>query len=189
MRSAQPKCPLLQCPPQPLPPTPHGRTGSGHSPPPSLSHCGREEPRLPTAAKAVVVRTVGSSIPHCSLAEQPALSSSTAFVSGSEAGEPAIRCNNTDGSLSPHRENGKRARAAFGCQEQGSSHRVLHLVALKVSQSGGLSPSTRQMLANLLPRDPTYFLFKKIHLISSRKKRSEKVLWGKLDNRPSGFFS
>lgn len=139
---------------------------------------GREEPRLPTAAKAVVVRTAGSGIAHRSPAEQPALSSSMAFLSGSEAGEPAICCNNTDGPLSPRQENGKPARAAFGCQEQGSLHQVLHLVALKVFQSRGLCPSTRQMLGNLLLRDPTYFLFKKIHLISSRKKWSEKVLRG-----------
>lgn len=178
MGSAEPKCPLLQCPPQPLPPTPHGRTGSGHRPPPSLSHRGREEPRLPTAARAVVVRTAGSGIAHRSPVEQPALSSSMAFMSGSEAGEPAICCNNTDGSLSPHRENGEPARAAFGCQEEGSLHQVLHLVALKVFQSRGLSPCTRQMLGNLLPRDPTYFLFKKIHLVSSRKKWPEKVLRG-----------
>lgn len=164
--SIPPSCRLLH---------PMGRTGSGCRPPPSLSHRSREEPHCPTATEAVAVHAGESSIAHRSSSEQPASRSGTAFVSGSEAGEPAIRCNNTGGSLSPHRENGKHARATLGCQEQGSLHRVLHLVALKVSQSGGLSPSTRQMLGNLPPRKPTYFLFKKIHLISSGKKCSEKV--------------
>jgi len=85
--------------------------------PSSPSHYGREEPPRPTAAEAVVVGVVGSSISHHSPVEQPALSSGRAFMSGGRAGVPAIRCNNTGGSLSPHRENGKRARAAFGCQE------------------------------------------------------------------------
>ena len=77
----------------------------------------------------------------------------------------------------------------LGARNRGSLCRVLHLVALKVSQSRGPSSSPRKVLGSLLPRKPTYFLFKKICLISSRKKHSEKVLGGKLDNLPSGFFS
>lgn len=80
MGSAKPKCPLLQHPPQPLLPTTHGRTGSSCKPPPSLSHHAREEPWLPTATKAVVVCTAGSSSIHRCPAEQPALSIFTAFV-------------------------------------------------------------------------------------------------------------
>lgn len=134
-----------------------------------------------------MVHAVDTSITCCSLREQLVLCSSMAFKSGTEEREPDMHCSDTRSShLIKEMTRCKSCLWVPGIREfalgaaYGSS---------KVSQSGGLSPSARAMLGNLLPKDPTCCLLKKSLSLEEERntlKRYVCMLWG--GTRPPGFF-